>query len=61
MALRTYGVETHGSRVTLHDVASLKAYVGLSDGVRPEVLGVREPVEKVLSDAFRLRRREKRR
>ena len=61
MALRIYGVETHGSRVTLHDIASLKAYVGLSDGVRPEFLGVREPVEKVLGDAFRLRRREKRR
>jgi hypothetical protein len=29
--------------------------------VRPEVMSVREPVEKVLSDAFRLRRRDKRR
>jgi CRP/FNR family transcriptional regulator, transcriptional activator FtrB len=61
MALRAYGVETHGSRVTLHDVARLKTYVGLSDSVRPEVVTLREPVEKVLGDAFRLRRREKRR
>jgi CRP/FNR family transcriptional activator FtrB len=61
MALRAYGVETHGSRVTLHDVARLKTYVGLSDSVRPEVVSLHEPVEKVLGDAFRLRRREKRR
>jgi hypothetical protein len=39
----------------------LKIYVGLSDSVRPEVVTLREPVEKVLGDAFRLRRREKRR
>jgi len=61
MALRAYGVETHGSRVTLHDIAGLKAYVGFSDNLPPEVISVREPVEKVLGDAFRLRRREKRR
>ena len=59
MALRAYGVETHGSRVTLHDVAKLKAYVGLPDSLRPKVTSAREPVEKVLSDAFRLRRRER--
>jgi CRP/FNR family transcriptional regulator, transcriptional activator FtrB len=57
MALRAYGVETHGSRVTLHDVAKLKAYVGLSDSIRADVVSVREPVEKVFGDAFRLRRR----
>ena len=61
MALRAYGVETHGSRVTLHDIARLKAYVGLPDSMRPEVTSAGEPVEKVLGDAFRLRRRDKRR
>ena len=28
MALRAYGVETHGSRVVLHDVSRLRAYAG---------------------------------
>ena len=28
MALRAYGVETHGSRVVLHDIARLRAYAG---------------------------------
>ena len=28
MALRAYGVETHGSRVLLHDVSRLRAYAG---------------------------------
>lgn len=60
MALRAYGVETHGSRVQLHDVSRLKAYVGLSDAVRlgdrtDDAGGVRQPVEKIFGDAFRLR------
>ena len=38
MSLRAYGVETHGSRVVLHDIARLQAYAGLSDSVRPEVV-----------------------
>lgn len=48
-ALRAYGVETHGSRVVLHDVARLRAYAG---AVQPQ------SVEKVLGDAFRLRPRQ---
>jgi len=45
-ALRACGVETHGSRVTLHDISRLKAYAGASDAA--------QPVETVFSDAFRL-------
>ena len=32
VALRKYGVETHGSRVALHDVVRLRAYAGVSEG-----------------------------
>jgi CRP/FNR family transcriptional activator FtrB len=49
-ALRAFGVETHGSRVTLHDVSRLRAYAGAREPVRPPA-----PVEKVFGDAFRLR------
>jgi CRP/FNR family transcriptional activator FtrB len=54
--LRAYGVETHGSRVLLHDVGRLRGYAGAilrvqSDGT------ARQPVEKVFGDAFRLRAR----
>jgi len=48
MALRAYGVETHGSRVVLHDVSRLRAYAGASEP---------QPIEKVFGDAFRLRAR----
>lgn len=50
-ALRAYGVETHGSRVLLHDVSSLRAYAGAAEP---------QPVEKVFGDAFRLRPRSTR-
>ena len=49
-ALRAFGVETHGSRVTLHDVSRLRAYAGVRELARRPV-----PVEKVFGDAFRLR------
>jgi CRP/FNR family transcriptional activator FtrB len=52
-ALRSFGVETHGSRVVLHDVARLRAYAGALASItqaRPRV-----PVEKAFGDAFRLR------
>ena len=56
MALRAYGVETHGSRVLLHDVARLRAYAG---AIRPmqadNGADAQPPVEKVFGDAFRLR------
>jgi CRP-like cAMP-binding protein len=56
MALRAYGVETHGSRVLLHDVARLRAYAG---AIRPmqadNSADAQPPVEKVFGDAFRLR------
>jgi CRP-like cAMP-binding protein len=59
VALRAYGVETHGSRVLLHDIASLKAYAGaaLPDAVAiaQAEADARPPVEKILGDAFRLR------
>ncbi len=61
LALREFGVETHGSRVTLHDVSRLRAYAGArdpsqarGDGIAPAD-AARPPVEKILSDAFRLR------
>jgi CRP/FNR family transcriptional activator FtrB len=62
MALRTYGVETHGSRVLLHDVSRLRAYAGACGPVPPggdaisqaDAAG-RPPVEKIFGDAFRLR------
>ncbi len=56
MALRTYGVETHGSRVLLHDVSRLRAYAG---AIQPMLTGddaiAPPPLEKVFGDAFRLR------
>jgi CRP-like cAMP-binding protein len=48
-ALRAFGVETHGSRVTLHDVSRLRTYAGVREPRRAA------PVEKVFGDAFRLR------
>jgi CRP/FNR family transcriptional activator FtrB len=47
-ALRAFGVETHGSRVLLHDVSSLRSYAGAREPL---------PVEKVFGDAFLLRPR----
>jgi CRP/FNR family transcriptional activator FtrB len=59
MGLRAYGVETHGSRVQLHDIPRLRAYAGHalpdSDAISQGVAAGRPPVEKILSDAFRLR------
>ena len=49
-ALRVYGVETHGSRVTLHDVSRLRAYAGAREPGRRSAT-----VEKAFGDAFRLR------
>ncbi len=54
-ALRVYGVETHGSRVTLHDVSRLRAYAGAREPARRSA-----PVEKAFGDAFRLRPAETR-
>ena len=54
LTLRAYGVETHGSRVLLHDVARLLDYAGVVDP-RPSA-GTRRPtVEKIFGDAFLLR------
>jgi CRP/FNR family transcriptional activator FtrB len=47
-ALRAYGVETHGSRVVLHDISRLRRYAEASQCAR-------QPVEKILGEAFRLR------
>jgi CRP-like cAMP-binding protein len=56
MALRAFGVETHGSRVVLHDIARLRAYAGSRiDAVVRANAETRPPVEKIFSDAFRLR------
>jgi CRP/FNR family transcriptional regulator, transcriptional activator FtrB len=59
VALRAYGVETHGSRVLLHDVARLRAYAGAAvpdaDTVSHGLAAGRAPVETILGDAFRLR------
>jgi CRP-like cAMP-binding protein len=52
--LRAYGVETHGSRVLLHDVVRLRDYAGAINPVQSNGIA-RQPVEKVLGDAFRLR------
>jgi CRP/FNR family transcriptional regulator, transcriptional activator FtrB len=60
MALRAYGVETHGSRVLLHDISRLKAYTGLSDNTGHHAADARQPVEKIFGDAFRLRPRQRR-
>jgi len=52
-SLRSYGVETHGSRVVLHDIARLRAYAG---AIEPTAQTQRRtPVEKAFGDAFRLR------
>ena len=59
-ALRSQGVETHGSRVLLHDIARLKTYVGVPDGARlgePDAdSNTPRSVEAIFGDAFRLRR-----
>jgi CRP/FNR family transcriptional activator FtrB len=67
MMLRAFGVETHGSRVVLHDIARLRAYAGASglvlpggDGIAPTASTAQPPVEKVFGDAFRLRSRRPR-
>jgi CRP/FNR family transcriptional activator FtrB len=62
MALRAYGVETHGSRVLLHDISCLKAYTGALDrtGLGASVPDARQPVEKIFGDAFMLRPRQRR-
>jgi CRP-like cAMP-binding protein len=54
MSLRTYGVETHGSRVVLHDISRLQAYAGAIEHGDGGAIA-RQPVEKVFGDAFRLR------
>jgi CRP/FNR family transcriptional activator FtrB len=54
MKLRGYGVETHGSRVLLHDIARLREYAG-AIGPMPSMVTSQPTVEKVLGDAFRLR------
>jgi CRP/FNR family transcriptional activator FtrB len=67
MALRAFGVETHGSRVVLHDISRLRAYAG-NDRIRPvgdaivQANGAkRPPVETIFGDAFRLRPKRLRR
>jgi len=59
VGLRAYGVETHGSRVKLHDVPQLRVYAGAvlsdSDVVSQGVTAGRLPIERILGDAFRLR------
>ena len=52
-ALREYGVETHGSRVMLHDISRLQTYVG------PAGDRARAPAEKIFSDAFDFRQRKR--
>src|SRR6202011_5815748 len=62
MSLRAFGVETHGSRVVLHDVSRLRAYAGVrgslnpgGDAVSPSDGAVHPPIEKIFGDAFKLR------
>ena len=56
MSLRAYGVETHGSRVVLHDISRLQAYAGAIEPMQTDSDAIaRPPVEKVFGDAFRLR------
>ena len=55
MSLRAYGVETHGSRVVLHDISRLQAYAGAIERRADSGAIARPPVEKVFGDAFRLR------
>ena len=53
--LRQLGVETHGSKVRLHDIASLEAYAVPDERVRPDgrPVGASNAAE-VLSQAFKL-------
>lgn len=61
MTLREFGVETHGSRVTLHDVSRLRAFTGARGPSQPGVFvsartaGATQPAETILGNAFRLR------
>jgi CRP/FNR family transcriptional regulator, transcriptional activator FtrB len=59
VGLRAYGVETHGSRVLLHDVGNLRAYAGAAlpdaEAIAQADAAARPAVEKILGDAFRLR------
>jgi CRP/FNR family transcriptional activator FtrB len=58
MALRSYGVETHGSRVVLHDVSRLRAYAGAIEPLATTAsAGSEASIEKAFGDAFRLRAR----
>jgi CRP-like cAMP-binding protein len=59
MALRSYGVETHGSRVLLHDISRLRAYAGASAFIAPAPDKLSHPIEKTFGDAFMFRRRER--
>jgi hypothetical protein len=68
MALRAFGVETHGSRVMLHDISRLRAYAGACLPAQHSGIAIRRadaaeqpPVEKVLGDAFMLRSKRPRR
>jgi CRP/FNR family transcriptional regulator, transcriptional activator FtrB len=56
-ALRAFGVETHGSRVMLHDIPQLRSYAGASGLAQPGDGGPvgQAPVEQIFGDAFRLR------
>jgi CRP-like cAMP-binding protein len=59
VALRRYGVETHGSRVLLHDVIRLRTYAGVSsspgeDAIVQDDAVAHQPVEKLLGGAFGL-------
>jgi CRP/FNR family transcriptional regulator, transcriptional activator FtrB len=59
MALRAYGVETHGSRVLLHDISRLRAYAGAITPNQTDGGAIAQPtVEKVFGDAFKLRTRQ---
>jgi hypothetical protein len=50
-----FGVETHGSRVLLHDVSRLRAYAGAREPLATASDSQARPVEKVFGDAFVLR------
>ena len=58
LALRSYGVETHGSRVVLHDIARLRGYAGAIQA--PTVSDTTARPETEFVDAFRLRSRRSR-
>ncbi len=58
MSLRAYGVETHGSRVVLHDISRLQEYAGPIESTQTGGDATEPPpVEKVFGDAFRLRQK----